>query len=199
MKAADDTWSLYYWAGDEIKPADTTLKFTGLGLTNNDSGQMMGIATDGKTYIIDISTINGDITLRPPTGLNQSYFHACRSEGTAIAGHSGCGGAKKTNYRLSVDTEGRAWVVSFDEGPDGVTTLLEGPTQVQGNNKMEYATVVGNGFNELFLARPRVQQPQTIINQMPTTGAPTGLASIGLLSTGIGLIGVMLMLMRRRV
>ena len=199
VKAADNTWSLYYWTGDEIKPANTTLKFTGLG-DNNSTDELMGIAADGKTYVIRTDSTDKDyIDIIQVTDGNSADFHACRSDGIAIVGHSGCGGASVGDDRLSVDTEGRAWFAGFREGSDGMTIYSEGPTQVQGNDKMEYATVVRKGNeNALFLARPRVQQPQTVINQMPTTGAPTGLASIGLMSTGIGLVGVMLVLMRRR-
>lgn len=38
-----------------------------------------------------------------------------------------------------------------------------------------------------------------MISQMPTTGAPEGLSTVGLLAIGVGLIGVMVMLVRRRV
>lgn len=39
---------------------------------------------------------------------------------------------------------------------------------------------------------------QTTVAQMPTTGAPTGLSNVGLLATGIGLVGVATALIRRR-
>ena len=192
VKAADDTWSLYRWDGDRITPVTTTLKFTGLAsFKRSNDAAIVGVArgTDGRDY----TSYNGYlITATEITRINA--YHLC-SPSQGLTGHSGCGASTtdKTGAKLSVDTEGRAWVQN--------TTSYVGatPTPVQGNDSIEYSTIDGGNEAVLLLGHPRAKTPQTIINQMPTTGAPTGLASIGLLSTGIGLVGVMLMLMRRRV
>ena len=45
--------------------------------------------------------------------------------------------------------------------------------------------------------KPAGQTPQTIINQMPTTGAPDGLSTIGLAAATLGLAGLGIAASRR--
>lgn len=61
--------------------------------------------------------------------------------------------------------------------------------------KKDQGTIFGQAF---ALGKPRTSNINTIA-QMPTTGAPEGLTSVAMMAIGLGLIGLSLTLMRRRV
>ena len=129
-----------------------------------------------------------------PNGSGVYGWYSQRSESA-----SGYGGYA---HYSSVDREGSLWI--FYQSGNVPTTPTRVPYSDLDFQQVTSELVLSQpipGITPLYtfaLADPRADSGGVTINQMPTTGAPTGLASIGLMSTGIGLIGVMLMLMRRR-
>lgn len=98
---------------------------------------------------------------------------------------------------MSIDASGQVWIASAEGAP----------YQIQDNTKMDfYAMAIGQAITEggyreygyiYFLAQPRKQDSQTIINQMPTTGAPEGLTNVGLTALLTGVLGLMTIVVRR--
>ena len=112
-----------------------------------------------------------------------------------------------SNGLLSIDSKGRLWFSALSSDSSDVTSQNQvAPTVTQDSDDIEF-TDIAQAYLQIFgqyssvvilLGKPRTQTPTTVINQMPTTGAPEGLSTIGLIATGVGLAGIGLMLARRR-
>lgn len=88
----------------------------------------------------------------------------------------------------SVDRTGTIWTEIYSE---------EIPTPVP-YPEIDFQQIAATGPTDgLALGKPRVQTPQTVVTQMPTTGAPEGLTLFGL--AGLSVAGLGLILLRRRV
>lgn len=211
-----DGCTAYIWNGDGVVPLKTTTsenpKFTALGLTSTnlillrDSTGQLWRVSDGfelsKYLNIGIGVPNNSI-----------FFpsHAARGSATGVSATTGVIDGKpitdtnkpslpSANY-VTVDSSGRLW---YAQTNNSNTT----PTVAQDSDSIEFMDVAGGGLNIngsvsvshyiVLLGQPRKQTPQTVINQMPTTGAPEGLSSAGIIAFGIGLAGIMLTLARRR-
>ena len=130
-------------------------------------------------------------------------------------GYSGIGyspnGTEDTAPVIALDNDGRLHFLTAFTG-SGTTGFPSGSSSsqnylVDARNAETYrfsaiayfftATNV-NGGTILLGHRVTDSQGATVINQMPTTGAPEGLSTIGLIAIGVGLVGVMLVLARRR-
>lgn len=110
------------------------------------------------------------------------------------------------NPVLSVDSRGRLWISSINGTAQGGYMA---PTVAQDSDDIEFTDIAQftKNFKEsdgeavapvILLGKPRTQAPTTVINQMPTTGAPEGLSFVGLSAVGVGMLGVLLVFVRRR-
>ena len=188
-----------------------TPKFTALGLGNgypivllkDQTGKMWNISTTFQLSLFDYDKVDAPI--------NNIYFpgHAARGSAFGKSAETGVVDGwpvtdQVTNHLppdnyVSVDSNGRLWYAPTTSG-----TIT--PTVAQDSDSIEFMDVIGGNFDLsgsfgpyiVLLGQPRKQTPQTVINQMPTTGAPEGLSSAGIIAFGIGLAGVMLTLARRR-
>ena len=156
------------------------------GLTSNTpllSAPLAGHGGRGYTNPVLSSRI-GSIDEDPSKNINQEASQ--ESDGRSL---------------LSVDSTGRLWISSLG----GTATSYPAPTVTQDSDNIEFTDIaqfsinrVYDGMRVILLGKPRTQAPTTVINQMPTTGAPTGLSNVGLLAVGVGLAGVIAVLIRRR-
>lgn len=97
-------------------------------------------------------------------------------------------GVNTQYYTAAADERGYIWAWGISEAQKNNNGDIFEVTDNLGNN-----TPIRIGIK----TRPTVSSNPTVV-QMPTTGAPEGLHTVGALAIGVGLAGVSLMLSRRR-
>lgn len=107
--------------------------------------------------------------------------------------------AGATSLMAAVDNTGHVWYWGGDASnivnhTNKKTPVTISPTRYESNI---FALDV-NPTSEMILGYDSTRTSAQTVVQMPTTGAPDGLSTIGLLATGISLAGVSMLLIRRR-
>ena len=201
VHAADEGYHLYFYSNPETTGKDATIT----DLSNGRTYSYFGL---GETPCIVAS--DGSIWVpKQPITLNG------KSDGTIVRSSGHCSkydDSSKDNIahmlvaRSSmpddayVDREGYFWVKS--QVSDSFGLALRAPF-----SEYDFYAVVkrpagdaqGTEMADYYLlGKPREQKATTYISQMPTTGAPVGLSSVGLAAVSLGLMGIFLGLMRRR-
>lgn len=216
--ACPDGCNAYIWNGDSVIQLKTqtgeTPKFTSLdryyGPATNATVHPVLQDIDGKTW-----TFTGEylqpISLTGLTLMNHEVAvnypgHTARGDATGRPAPVGdVDGIPSANIQwvddhyLSVDAKGCLWAHSE-------ANTNTGSTVAQDSDDIEFMDIdsgvvtypSGALTNVFLLGKPRAQTPQTVINQMPTTGAPEGLTSVGLTAMMLGLFGLALITVRRR-
>ncbi|PWG66785.1 hypothetical protein [Bifidobacterium callitrichidarum] len=105
----------------------------------------------------------------------------------------------KTNgqYQASL-TDSIKDIVQVDDGYDQTVACYPTDIMGSGNNYGTSTSVVRSECMVFGLKDKPVSSSTTVVQQMPTTGAPEGLSTIGLVAIIIGLLGVTAMRAHRR-
>ena len=192
---AADGDKLYCIANNGTKLVPYTGPGTVTGINGGTNSSYKGgiFATiNGQTRMMDATTC------KPMDDANYTQFADFTNGLNADLGaHSSIGGNRDSSPEIGVDNDGRLWFYENDQDRWVHTADTYRFSAIAAIDPRDSNTINSSG-TLLFGHRVSDTQGATVINQMPTTGAPTGLSTAGLIAVGIGLMAVGVGLVKRR-
>ncbi|PWG62635.1 hypothetical protein DF196_11800 [Bifidobacterium callitrichidarum] len=137
-----------------------------------------GSGTDGNYHLIKTG-LNGDWCGTDDYNPSGITYHMARWSGK-----------DKNNDIWSIDEQGQLWLMR-GSGPKVAEPVMSGVEFHSGSAGWD-----GN-YTLLLLGTPRAATNISYQAQMPTTGAPEGLSQIGVIAVALGLVGLLVLAVKR--
>ena len=179
--------------GTKLVPYAGTGTVTGIngGIDSSYNGGIFA-TINGQTRMMDATTC------KPMNNTNYTQFaNLTNGLNIDLGAHASIGGDNSGSPDIGVDNDGRLWFYENDKDSWVHTADTYRFSAIATVNPKSDTSVTSDG-TLLFGHRVTDTQGATVINQMPTTGAPTGLSTAGLIAVGVGLMAVGVGLVKRR-
>lgn len=199
IHAADQSYNLYYVDPDYQIEQVTGVKFKKIGYF---SGGVCAITADDEVW--SQSAISTKPALSPYTSASSCIPEASFTKylpfrsnlwGAAFSFNNGGHGSIGQSGYLGIDADGYLW--ANNRGMSSGVNYGNTPIRLDVKFHDGVTTGVGDKEGPLFLLGVDRNQANTTVAQMPTTGAPTGISTIGLVAASIGLAAMAFGLGRR--
>lgn len=183
--------------GTKLVPYAGTGTVTGIngGIDSSYNGGIFA-TINGQTRMMDAKTC------KPMNNTNYPQFaNLTNGLNVDLGAHSSIGGNSSHLPRIGVDNDGRLWFRENDQDSwvhTADTYRFSAIATTSPAIETSSGSTITSSGTLLFGHRVADTQGATVINQMPTTGAPTGLSTAGLIAVGIGLMAVGVGLVKRR-
>ena len=201
IHAADQSYNLYYVDPDYQVEQVTGVKFKKIGYF---SGGVCAITTDDEVWSQSIistkpalSRYTSASSCTPEASFTKYLPFRSNLWGAAFGFNGGHGVIGQSGY-LGIDADGYLWA-NDAKNNDISRSFNYGATPIRLDVKFHDGVTTGAGDQEgpIFLLGTDRNQANTTVAQMPTTGAPTGLSTVGLIAIGVGLAAMAFGLGRR--
>ena len=196
--AADEGYDLYYYSDPMVTQANGVLT----DISNNHTFKSLGFSAQMSTACaVDTNNQVWAMTVPSPKGSDMRISKTTASCGNKMGGTYDYSpkflDSRDTATDAVIDREGYFWRIAGEENDFSGRLPYSEYDFYAVSDRNVYRLSGSNGRDYILLGKPREQKTATYIGQMPTTGAPDGLSSVGLVAVGLGLMGVALGLMRR--
>lgn len=190
-QAADQAYNLYYADEKDQIEQVTGAQFTRIGKVTN--GVLCAVTTDGKVWTQKSETekpaLNTSVDTSSCLARTVTDKYLPFRSNIWSTPYSYRANSTSSNAYLSIDADGYLWS-SNSQLPSAAGNPQPAPARLAVKFHDGVSTNEFSNKQLTFLLGSDRSQANTTVAQMPTTGAPTGLSTAGLIAVGIGLMGV---------